>query len=187
MCKLGYSFSKSRSKIICFKHLLDTDNIIGGRNFKTRVTLSYGFYNKVARTPGYITPSTSHIFSSPRGWYFGVNLRIKCEQGATINPIQVQRAKDFYNLYNKEFVFPKYFNTYYDKGVDFFECLNIPEELLTKLKKEFEIADIEIVENIDNKSHKGSESSGKEINEDNFEDWLDKTLKDFEDIFDNIK
>jgi len=176
MCKLGYSFSKSKSKIICRKHLLDTDNIIGGRNFKTRVTLSYGFYNKKSSSTGYITPSASHLFSLPNGWYFGVNLRIKCEQATNINPLQVRRANDFYIKFNKEFVFPKYINNHYDKGVDFFECPNISEDLLAKLKKEFNVADIEVVE-----------GSGEEITDNDFEDWLDKTLKDLEDIFDDIK
>jgi len=168
--------SYTKAGTIYYKHLIDITTTVNGKPFNTRVTLSYGFYDKTPIKTGYITPIPKDLFMFPRGWYFGVNLRIKCEQAGNIHTGQVQRADNFYKKFNQPYVFPKYINNNNDQGVDFFACPNITPELLEKLKRDFNAEDIEI-----------AKDSEAKIDTENYEDWLKKTLDEFEDLFNQIK
>lgn len=165
----------NKAGTIYYKHLIDIIEEVNGNNFNTRVTLYYGFYQKTPYQKGYIIPNEEHVFMFPQGWYFGVNLRIKCEQAENIHPTQVQRANNFYNMFNQPNVFPQYVNGRNDKGVDFFDCPNINQKLLEKLMKDYNAEAIMIDSDFE-----------VTINADNYEEWLLYTLQQMEDWFNQV-
>ncbi len=90
--------------------------------------MSFGFYRRtmrnsgIANVYGLTTPFTPQIWN---GWYFGVNYRIKCQQAAHINNINVQYSDLIAGgfIANDWILIPHYVNNHNDQGVDFFKWL----------------------------------------------------------------
>ena len=100
----------------CYKHIVT--------EVPDRVTISYGFYNRTnnnAQQSDTFTVNPKCVFDFPfgQGWYFGVNLRIKCQQGQTSNQKNIDLAKAISHFFCK-FTIPHYINNDNDQGVDFF-------------------------------------------------------------------
>ena len=103
----------------CYKHIISSDI--------DRITLSYGFYLRVPIEENKnqiefisVQPNCKFNFPFGKGWYFGVNLRIKCQQNTLINQPNIDKAKNISQYFDK-YIIPHYINkNVYDQGVDFF-------------------------------------------------------------------
>ena len=87
-----------------------------------RITLSYGFYNRTnqnTRQTGFVTVQNGCVFNFPFGvgWYFGVNLRIKCQQQQAKNQKNIAIATSISQKFCK-YTIPHYINTHNDQGVE---------------------------------------------------------------------
>ncbi|MCK4663422.1 MAG: hypothetical protein KAT68_11190 [Bacteroidales bacterium] len=99
----------------CYKHLVTKDF--------DRITISYGFYNRnkqKTKQTEFIPVKNGCIFDFPfnEGWYFGVNLRIKCQQRQNQNKNNINIATQISQNFCR-YTIPHYLNGA-DHGVDFF-------------------------------------------------------------------
>jgi hypothetical protein len=92
-----------------------------------RIVLSFGFYRRNdhhRKNPYGLLPfpSTS-LYSGPYNlWTFGVNLRVKCQQDASLCGQNISLARDVHSVWNASHVWkthPHYVNGPSDQGVDF--------------------------------------------------------------------
>jgi len=110
-------------KPYCSKNFKGSYNHVNSVVFD-RITISYGFYNRTvlnALKTGYFPIKAECVFDFPfgEGWYFGVNLRIKCQQGQKQNQKNIDKATRVSKSFCK-YTIPHYTNTNNDQGVDFF-------------------------------------------------------------------
>jgi len=180
MCLPNFNRFQNNSFRGCYNHLVN--NKFG------RVTISYGFYNRAnanSTINGYINIINQCAFNFPfgEGWYFGVNLRIKCEQAGALNKNNINLAANI-SQHFCQYTIPKYVNNHYDQGVDFF---TIPILKCKSIKSCIDLFDgkmpddIEVV-NIFNENQ-------VEIAEvdilatDNIMDWIDAKITLFADLY----
>jgi hypothetical protein len=110
--------------------------IIGGVNFNTQKTLSFGYIRRtIGRdTPNnnyHLTPPFEAIAGWPGTWEFVVNYRVRCENHGMVSAKNVAYS----DLIASGFVtsgwslIPHFINTHHDQGIDFFKP--IPQSILS--------------------------------------------------------
>ncbi len=145
-------------------------------NNNEMVALTYGFYKRGVencKEEGYVVVNEEHTFNPDHsGFYFGINLRIKCQDknGEIVN--QVLLADKIYKAFNQKFIIPKYINNYSDMGVDFFIVPNLSKDLDEKLRRKI---------NADELGNNIHEKTG--LNDNNLVKWLNDNLDYLETLY----